>query len=264
MLVVGALAMLLAAPVAGQTPAADGGRAKATFAGGCFWCMEPPFESLDGVISVTSGYTGGHKPNPTYEAVSSGTTGHAEAVQIVYDPSRIGYERLLDVFWHNIDPITPNAQFCDHGEQYRSAIFYHDDTQRRLAEASKHRLEQSKRFDCPSHQIVPATEFPGRGVPPCPPEESGAVQVPLELRTRSTSARALGLADRALVVDPCDSDVIARLLAARLPAVTFSQSPTSNRQQLAAGSLPTETVRLPVRTDGVSRARGRCPRASVV
>jgi peptide-methionine (S)-S-oxide reductase len=160
MLVVGALAMLLAAPVAGQTPAADGGRAKATFAGGCFWCMEPPFESLDGVISVTSGYTGGHKPNPTYEAVSSGTTGHAEAVQIVYDPSRIGYERLLDVFWHNIDPITPNAQFCDHGEQYRSAIFYHDDTQRRLAEASKHRLEQSKRFDQPIvTQIVPATEF---------------------------------------------------------------------------------------------------------
>jgi peptide-methionine (S)-S-oxide reductase len=160
MSVLGALAMLSAGPAVGQTPAAEGTRAKATFAGGCFWCMEPPFENLDGVTSVTSGYTGGHKPNPTYEEVSSGGTGHAESVQIVYDPSRISYEKLLDVFWHNIDPITPNAQFCDHGEQYRSAIFYHDDTQRRLAAESKQRLGESKRFAQPIvTQIVAATEF---------------------------------------------------------------------------------------------------------
>jgi peptide-methionine (S)-S-oxide reductase len=160
LLVLGALAMLCAGRASGQTPAADGPRAKATFAGGCFWCMEPPFENLDGVVSVTSGYTGGQQPNPTYEEVSSGDTGHAEVVQIIYDPSRISYEKLLDVFWHNIDPLTPNGQFCDHGEQYRSAIFYHDDAQRRLAEDSKQRLEQSKRFDRPIvTQIVAATEF---------------------------------------------------------------------------------------------------------
>ena len=89
--------------------------ATATFAGGCFWCMEPPYDKLDGVISTTSGYTGGRKKNPTYEEVSAGTTGHAEAVQVVYDPTKVSYEKLLEVFWHNIDPFTPNAQFCDHG-----------------------------------------------------------------------------------------------------------------------------------------------------
>jgi peptide-methionine (S)-S-oxide reductase len=156
---IAAVAMLWAAAAMGQTPGAAG-RAKATFAGGCFWCMEPPFEDLDGVLSVTSGYTGGHTPNPTYEQVSAGGTGHAEAVQIEYDPSRITYEKLLDVFWHNVDPLTPDAQFCDHGDQYRTAIFYHDDPQRRLAEESKQRLEQSKRFDQPIvTQIVAATEF---------------------------------------------------------------------------------------------------------
>lgn len=122
------------------------GQAVATFAGGCFWCMEPPYDVLDGVLSTTSGYTGGHKPNPTYEEVSTGTTGHTEAVQVVYDPNRISYERLLEVFWRNIDPITPNAQFCDHGTQYRSAIFYHDAEQRKLAEESKRALEASGRF----------------------------------------------------------------------------------------------------------------------
>ena len=134
--------------------------AKATFAGGCFWCMEHPFDELAGVISVTSGYTGGHKKNPTYEEVSAGKTGHAEAVEIVYDPAKISYAKLLEVFWHNIDPITPNAQFCDHGTQYRAAIFYHDETQRRLAEESKQALEASKRFKAPIvTEITPATEF---------------------------------------------------------------------------------------------------------
>ena len=111
--------------------------AKATFAGGCFWCMEPPFDALDGVVSTTSGYTGGHTANPTYEQVSAGKTGHTEAIEIVYDPRKVTYARLLEVFWRNIDPLTANAQFCDMGSQYRAGIFAHDATQRKLAEASK-------------------------------------------------------------------------------------------------------------------------------
>lgn len=134
--------------------------AVATFAGGCFWCMTPPFEKLPGVISVTSGYTGGHAKNPTYEEVSSGGTGHLESVQVLYDPRKISYEQLLDVFWRNIDPLTADGQFCDHGEQYRTAIFYHDETQQRLAETSKKRLEDSKRFASPIvTEIVQAGEF---------------------------------------------------------------------------------------------------------
>ena len=141
-------------------PSALADSKKATFAGGCFWCMEAPFDKLAGVSGVTVGYTGGRKTNPTYEQVSSGTTGHAEAVEIAYDSAKISYEKLLDVFWHNVDPITPNAQFCDHGNQYRTAIFYHDDAQRRLAEASKRQIEESKRLPGPIvTQIVPATEF---------------------------------------------------------------------------------------------------------
>jgi peptide-methionine (S)-S-oxide reductase len=132
----------------------------ATFAGGCFWCMEPPFDKLDGVISTTSGYTGGQTKNPSYEEVSSGVTGHAESVQVVFDPAKISYSQLLDVFWHNVDPLTPNAQFCDHGSQYRTAIFYHNEEQQRLAEASKKALEQSGRFTKPIvTEIVPAGEF---------------------------------------------------------------------------------------------------------
>jgi peptide-methionine (S)-S-oxide reductase len=132
--------------------------AKATFAGGCFWCMEPPFDQLDGVLSTISGYIGGSKKNPTYEEVSAGTTGHAEAVEITYDPRKIAYTKLLEVFWRNIDPVTPNAQFCDVGSQYRSAIFYHDETQKRLAEESKRAV--SKRFKEPiATEIVRATQF---------------------------------------------------------------------------------------------------------
>jgi peptide-methionine (S)-S-oxide reductase len=111
--------------------------AKATFAGGCFWCMEEPFDRLPGVISTTSGYTGGKVKNPTYEQVSMGATGHAEAVQVVYDPSRVSYEKLLEVFWHNVDPLDAKGQFCDRGDQYRSEIFYHDENQKALAEKSK-------------------------------------------------------------------------------------------------------------------------------
>ena len=132
--------------------------AKATFAGGCFWCMEPPYDELEGVISTISGYIGGTKKNPTYEQVSAGTTGHAEAVEVTYDPKKISYEKLLDVFWRNIDPLTANAQFCDSGNQYRSAVFYHDQTQKTLAEASKNRLQS--RFKQPIvTEIVRASEF---------------------------------------------------------------------------------------------------------
>ena len=147
-------------PVSTPAATAASGPATATFAGGCFWCMEPPFDGLDGVISTTSGYTGGRKENPTYEEVSAGTTGHAEAVQVVYDPTRISYERLLEVFWRNIDPTTPDAQFCDHGSQYRSAIFYHDPTQRRLAEESRRALEAAGSLKAPIvTEIVPAGVF---------------------------------------------------------------------------------------------------------
>lgn len=122
--------------------AAEKTTATATFAGGCFWCMVPPFEKLAGVISVTSGYTGGHKVNPTYEEVSAGDTGHVEAVQIIYDPEKIGYGKLLDVFWHNVDPLDAGGQFCDRGDQYKSGIFYHGEEQKRLAEQSKAAMEK--------------------------------------------------------------------------------------------------------------------------
>ncbi|MER3422082.1 MAG: peptide-methionine (S)-S-oxide reductase [Nitrospiraceae bacterium] len=132
----------------------------ATFAGGCFWCMEEAFDRVEGVISTTSGYTGGQRANPTYEEVSAGGAGHAEAVQVIYDPAKVSYARLLDALWHNIDPTTPDRQFCDKGHQYRSAVFFHDETQKRLAEESKQMLEKSKPFKGPIvTEIVPATEF---------------------------------------------------------------------------------------------------------
>ena len=132
--------------VVGATGVA-GEPAVATFAGGCFWCMEPPFDKLDGVISTTSGYTGGHVKKPSYKEVSAGGTGHAEAIQVLYDPDQVSYEELLEVFWHNIDPTTANRQFCDRGSQYRSAIFFHDAAQRTAAERSKAALEANKPFD---------------------------------------------------------------------------------------------------------------------
>jgi peptide-methionine (S)-S-oxide reductase len=145
------------------SPQEDGKAARletATFAGGCFWCMEAPFDKLLGVVSVTAGYTGGQVKNPTYEQVSAGTTGHAESVRIVYDPQKIGYKQLLDIFWHNIDPTVKNRQFCDVGNQYRSAIFYHTDEQHGLAEESKKELEDNKPFKGPIvTDIVPASEF---------------------------------------------------------------------------------------------------------
>ncbi|MTH54467.1 peptide-methionine (R)-S-oxide reductase MsrB [Bacillus mangrovi] len=122
-------------------------QAVATFAGGCFWCMEPPFEKLDGVSEVISGYTGGKEENPSYKEVSSGSTGHVEAVQVVYDPSRITYEELLQVFWRQIDPTDAGGQFVDRGAHYASAVFYHNDKQKAAAEKSKEELEKSGRFE---------------------------------------------------------------------------------------------------------------------
>jgi len=151
------LAFAAAAPL---MVAAAPQHATAIFAGGCFWCEETAFVDVPGVISVTSGYTGGQKKNPTYEEVSSGSTGHAESVEVVYDPSKISYEKLLDVFWHNVDPTQANGQFCDHGNQYRSSIFYKDDAQRKAAEESKAKLEAMPRFKGKIvTQIVPASTF---------------------------------------------------------------------------------------------------------
>jgi len=139
----------IAAPVALSAQDMDQGASgyeKATFAGGCFWCMEPPYDRLDGVISTTSGYAGGHVENPTYKQVSAGVTGHYEVVQVVYDPERISYQELLDVFWRNVDPVDSGGQFCDRGDQYRTAVFYHNERQKRLAERSKAALERSGRL----------------------------------------------------------------------------------------------------------------------
>jgi len=132
----------------------------AILAGGCFWCMEAPFDKLPGVVSVTSGYSGGQTRNPTYEQVSAGATGHAEAVQIVFDPAKTSYAKLLDVFWHNIDPTVTKRQFCDVGDQYRSAIFYQGEEQHRTALNSKAALEKSKPFQgAVVTEITPAGEF---------------------------------------------------------------------------------------------------------
>lgn len=140
--------------------------AKAFFAGGCFWCMEEVFEKVPGVTSVTSGYMGGMVENPSYEDVSRGGTGHAEAVEVLYDAVKVSYAKLLDAFWRNVDPVTANAQFCDHGSQYRSVVFYQTDEQKGLAEASKRTIEQSNRFTQPivtefavASQFYPAEDY---------------------------------------------------------------------------------------------------------
>lgn len=159
-----ALALLLAVSMHGgpsaQSTAAPAGTAKATFAGGCFWCVEADFDKIEGVVSTTSGYIGGKTPNPTYQDVSAGVTGHTEAVEIVYDPKKVTYERLLEHFWRTIDPTVKDRQFCDVGSQYRTGIFYHDDAQKRAAEASKAALQKTKPFSEPVvTEIVAAGPF---------------------------------------------------------------------------------------------------------
>lgn len=147
-----------AEPVTNAAPAEFQG--KAVFAGGCFWCTESDFDKMPGVISTTSGYTGGEVKNPTYEQVSAGGTGHIESVQVVYDTRKTSYAKLLEAFWPTIDPITANAQFCDHGTQYRSAIFYANEKEKELAVASKEALDASGRFKQPVvTEILPATTF---------------------------------------------------------------------------------------------------------
>ncbi len=195
-LIVAAFAAAAALAQPAKQPAAPPGSAIATFAGGCFWCMEPPFDKLDGVLATTSGYTGGVKKYPTYEEVSAGHTGHTEAVQVVYDPKRVSYEKLLEVFWHNIDPTVKDRQFCDVGSQYRTGIFVHTDEQRRAAEASKAALEASKPFKGP---IVTAGRgggrvLAGRGLSPgLLHQEPGQIfLLPHRLRTRCAVEGAVG------------------------------------------------------------------------
>lgn len=147
-------ACVSAAQTAGQQP----NQAVATFAGGCFWCTEADFDKVPGVLSTTSGYTGGKVANPTYEQVSAGGTGHAEAVEIVYDPGKVSYDELLTYYWRHVDPTVKNRQFCDVGDQYRTAIFVHDDEQQRLAEASKKKIEAQLKQPIYT-DIVPASPF---------------------------------------------------------------------------------------------------------
>ncbi|MGR8949090.1 MAG: peptide-methionine (S)-S-oxide reductase MsrA [Gammaproteobacteria bacterium] len=145
------------ADTAAEKPASQ---AEAIFAGGCFWCMEPPYDEIDGVISTISGYTDGHKKDPTYKEVSSGTTGHTEAIKITYDPAKVSYAQLVEIFWRNIDPVTPNRQFCDSGTQYRSGIYYLNDEQRKIAEQSRIDIEQSGILDKKVvTEIKPASVF---------------------------------------------------------------------------------------------------------
>ena len=160
LIVVTGIGVAFADPEAGLSGSSRGAYEKATFAGGCFWCMEPPFDKLDGVVSTTAGYTGDPEKNPAYEDVASGKTGHVEAIQIVYDPSRVSYAELLDVFWQNIDPTQVDGQFVDRGRQYRTAVFYHDEAQREAAIASKEALEKSGRYNGPIvTEILEADEF---------------------------------------------------------------------------------------------------------
>ena len=134
--------------------------AQATFAGGCFWSIEKLFDNMDGVVSATSGFTGGTVKDPSYDQVSSHSTGHREAVLVVYDPAKVSYDQLLDAFWHDIDPTTADGQFCDFGPQYRTAVYFHDAAQHRLAEASKVKIDQSKKLSRPVvTEILPAQIF---------------------------------------------------------------------------------------------------------
>lgn len=151
----GLIALILLIPISAKAQQT----AKATFAAGCFWCAEHDFETLPGMISVVSGYTGGEQKQATYEKVSAGGTKHYEAIEVTYNPEKISYQQLLDFFWRNIDPTDDKGQFCDKGDQYRAAIFYHDAQQKQLAEASKEQLVRSGRFEKVVTQILPASPF---------------------------------------------------------------------------------------------------------
>jgi peptide-methionine (S)-S-oxide reductase len=153
-----ALMLAVACTAAAQTARQSTNQAVAVFAGGCFWCTEADFDKVPGVISTTSGYIGGHAANPTYGQVSGGGTGHAEAVEIIYDPNKVSYDELLSYYWRHVDPTVKDRQFCDVGDQYRTAIFVHGDEQRRLAEASRKKIEAELKQPIYT-QIVPAGPF---------------------------------------------------------------------------------------------------------
>jgi peptide-methionine (S)-S-oxide reductase len=166
LVIVAGLSSIGAAPRPAPAAAKADGLSRATFAAGCFWCVEAAFEPVAGVVSVTSGYTGGRAADPTYERVSAGGTGHTEAVQVVFDSKRVSYEKLLEVFWFNVDPTTSDRQFCDVGSQYRPGIFYQDETQKKAAEASRDALEKTKPFKqalvveiTAASQFYPAEEY---------------------------------------------------------------------------------------------------------
>ena len=192
---------LLALPLtllAADTVKAAGKLEKATFAGGCFWCMEHPFDALPGVVSVTSGYTGGQKKYPTYQEVSAGGTGHAESVQIVFDPSKISYGKLLDVYWHNIDPTTKDRQFCDAGNQYRSAIFYHTEEQHRDGVAVERGAGKGEALQGAGGHRDRARGgiLPGGGVPPALLQEEPDPLPVLQERMRPGPAAQGALGER--------------------------------------------------------------------
>ena len=151
---------IVSMPATGQEKPPPAGFEAAIFAGGCFWCMEPPYDELPGVVSTTSGYISGKTRNPTYKDVSAGITGHTEAVRVIFDPKKVTYEKLLEVFWRNIDPTVKDKQFCDTGSMYRSGIYYLSPEQKKLSEGSRARLEKTKPFKAPiMTEIVAATEF---------------------------------------------------------------------------------------------------------
>ena len=179
------LALGLAVSSALAQPASEGAKtATAIFAGGCFWCMEPPFDKIEGVVSTTSGYTGGSKPDPTYQEVSAGKTGHTEALKVVYDPAKVSYERLLEVFWRNHDPLSADGQFCDKGSQYRAGIFFGNEEEKKLAEASK--AVVAARFKQPIvTEIVPASTF----YPAEDYHQDYYIKTPIRYKYYSTSCR---------------------------------------------------------------------------
>lgn len=157
---ISAILLTLATHASADTPPPTDGLMKATFAAGCFWCVEPPYDKLDGVISTTSGYIGGETKNPSYRAVSSGITGHTEAVEVIFDPTKVSYEKLVAVFWLNVDPTTANRQFCDSGSQYRPGIFWHNQAQQDTAVKSRDAINDSQRFSEPvAVEITEATTF---------------------------------------------------------------------------------------------------------
>ncbi len=183
-----------------DSAAVGAGLETATFAGGCFWCMQPAFDKVPGVVKTVVGYTGGDKAHPTYEEVSAGGTGHAESIEITFNPKKVSYQHLLDIFWHNVDPTTSDREFCDVGNQYRSEIFYHDAIQERLAKESESRDRKDQNFQRSDRDPDRARDnvLARRGLPSgLRAEKSGSLQIlSLQLRPRRAAARVVGSRER--------------------------------------------------------------------